>query len=158
VVGAGRLGQLIAQVLQLTGCDLNIVTRYQYQIDLLAKFGIKFVSEEDAGFGIMDVVVEASGSPGGLKLALDAIRPRGTIVLKSTYARTMTINPSPIVVDEITLVGSRCGPFPPALDLLATQKVNVTPLISNTFGLKHGLDAFKYASAPGVLKVILSMD
>jgi 2-desacetyl-2-hydroxyethyl bacteriochlorophyllide A dehydrogenase len=158
VVGAGRLGQLIAQVLQLTVCDLNIVTRYQYQRDILAKLGIKFIAEEDVRLGKMDLVVEASGSPGGLNLALKAIRPRGTIVLKSTYARTMTINPSPIVVDEITLVGSRCGPFLPALALLANQKVDLDPLISARFGLNHGLDAFKYTSTPGVLKVILGMD
>ena len=157
VIGAGRLGQLIAQVLRRTACDLHIVTRYQYQRVILGKLGINLISEKDVGFGKMDIVVEATGSPGGFNLARQAVRPRGTVVLKSTYAGTMTFNPSSIVVDEVTLVGSRCGPFAPALDLLEMKKVDPIPLISARFPLHQGLEAFKQAGKPGTFKVILDM-
>ena len=105
----------------------------------------------------MDVVVEATGSPGGFEVARHAVRPRGIIVLKSTYAGTMEIDFSSIVVDEITLVGSRCGPFPPALDLLEKQQVDPAPLISAKYPLHQGLEAFDRAGQPGIIKVILDV-
>jgi threonine dehydrogenase-like Zn-dependent dehydrogenase len=157
VIGAGRLGQMIAQVLSLTGCDLRVVTRYSYQRAILEDRQISFLAEGAVGFSEMDVVVEATGSPGGFELARQAVRPRGTIVLKSTYAGKMGVNFSSIVVDEITLVGSRCGPFPPAVGLLEKQQVDPTPLISAIYPLHQGLEAFDRAGQPGIIKVILDV-
>jgi threonine dehydrogenase-like Zn-dependent dehydrogenase len=103
----------------------------------------------------MDVVVDATGSPSGFALARRALRPRGILVLKSTYAGDMAINFSSLVVDEITVVGSRCGPFAPALGLLDSRRVDPLPLIQKRFALEDGLQAFEYAAQPGVLKVLV---
>ncbi|OAD24073.1 alcohol dehydrogenase GroES domain-containing protein [Candidatus Thiomargarita nelsonii] len=115
VVGAGRLGQLIAQTLVLTGCQLQVVARHDKQRQLLAARQIAWIDENTVQSRAFDVVIEATGSTGGFTLARKAVRPRGTIVLKSTYKGDSSINFSALVVDEITLVGSRCGPFAPAL-------------------------------------------
>src|SRR6266540_5977633 len=121
LVGAGRLGQLIAQTLALTGCDLHVVARHSYQQKLLSARGIQFITGEQIQPRKWDIVVEATGSPSGFSLARRAIRPRGTMVLKSTYKGDMSVNFSSIVVDEINLIGSRCGPFGPALRLLESK-------------------------------------
>jgi threonine dehydrogenase-like Zn-dependent dehydrogenase len=101
-------------------------------------------------------VVEATGSPGGFSLARQAIRPRGTLVLKSTYKGEMNVNFSSIVVDEVNIVGSRCGPFEPALRLMESKQVEPTVLIDSEFGLGDALKAFGHAAETGVLKVLLS--
>ncbi len=157
VVGAGRLGQLIAQTLVLTGCDLQVIARHEYQQKILTDRKIKVMSELDVPRRGMDVVIDATGSPGGFKLARRAVRPRGTLVIKSTYAGDLGVNFSSIVVDEITVVGSRCGPFEPALALLESGDVDPAPLISDSYPLVEGLQAFKRAAQPGALKVLLSM-
>lgn len=157
VIGAGRLGQLIAQTLALTGCDLQVVARHAYQRQLLASRGIRHIPEGRALEKKMDLVVEATGSAAGFNLARQAVRPRGAIVLKSTYKGEINVNFSSIVVEEITLLGSRCGPFPPALRLLETRQVDPTPLITERFPLSEALQAFDRAGQPGVLKVLLEM-
>jgi threonine dehydrogenase-like Zn-dependent dehydrogenase len=159
LIGAGRLGQLIAQTLALTGCDLRVVARHTHQQDLLKKRGIRIISEEDAVAKPWrwDVVVEATGSPGGFSLARQAIRPRGTLVLKSTYKGDLNINFSSIVVDEINIVGSRCGPFEPALRLMESKQVDPGVLIMDEFELGDALKAFERAAQPGVLKVLVSL-
>ncbi len=156
VVGAGRLGQLIAQVLATTGCSLQVVARHTYQQDLLTQRNIPWINEQEVDVGRMDIVVDATGTPSGFDIARRAVRPRGIIVLKSTYAGEMSINFSSIVVDEITLVGSRCGPFPAAIQMLATGRIDPTGLVQATFPLEQGADALEYASQPGVLKVLIS--
>ncbi len=156
LVGAGRLGQLIAQTLALTGCDLHVLTRHSYQRDMLSARGILSISEADIEPRKWDVVVEATGSPDGFNLARKAVRPRGTLVMKSTYAGNIDINLSSIVVDEITVVGSRCGPFAPALRLLERREVDPTVLIAERYQLKDALKAFDRAAQPGVLKVLIS--
>jgi threonine dehydrogenase-like Zn-dependent dehydrogenase len=156
LIGAGRLGQLIAQTLALTGCDLQVVVRHDYQRELLASRGIATLSEDQVEQDRWDVVVDATGSPEGFMQARKAVRPRGTLVLKSTYKGDMRVNFSSIVVDEITLVGSRCGPFPPALRLLANKQVDPTPLINARFPLSQASAAFEKAAQPGVLKVLLT--
>jgi len=156
LVGAGRLGQLIAQTLALTGCDLHVLTRHSYQRDMLSARGILSISEADIEPRKWDVVVEATGSPDGFNLAREAVRPRGTLVMKSTYAGNIDINLSSIVVDEITVVGSRCGPFAPALRLLERREVDPTVLIAERYQLKDALKAFDRAAQPGVLKVLIS--
>ena len=158
VVGAGRLGQLIAQSLALTGCRLGVVARYENQKALLAGINIETVNERGVPSREVDVVVEATGSPGGLQLALNAVRPQGTIVLKSTYKGAMEVDFSSVVVDELRLMGSRCGPFEPALRLLENGAVDPVPLIAERFPLRKGLTAFQHAARPGVLKVLLEIN
>jgi threonine dehydrogenase-like Zn-dependent dehydrogenase len=119
LVGAGRLGQLVGRVLALTGASVRVLARYERQIALLAAAGVECIAEDEVGQRCWDVVVEATGSPSGLDVARQALRPRGTLVLKSTYRGEVTLDLAPFVVDEITVVGSRCGPFAPALELLA---------------------------------------
>lgn len=155
LVGAGRLGQLIAQTLALTGCNLRVVARHEYQQSLLKQRGIRTISEEDIQPWRWDVVVEATGSPSGFSLARRAIRPRGTMVLKSTYKGNMSVNFSSIVVDEIQLIGSRCGPFEPALRLMESKQVDPTVLIMDEFKLSDALKAFERAAQSGVLKVLV---
>ena len=155
LIGAGRLGQLIAQTLALTGCDLRVVARHKQQQDLLKARGIRIITEAEIQRWRWDIVVEATGSPSGFLLARQAIRPRGTLVLKSTYKGDMTVNFSSIVVDEINLLGSRCGPFEPALRLMESRQVDPTVLIANEFKLGEALKAFERAAETGVLKVLV---
>ena len=155
LVGAGRLGQLIAQTLALTGCDLRVVARHKHQQGLLTARGIRIISEEEIQPWRWDIVVEATGSPGGFSLARRAIRPRGILVMKSTYKGEMSVNFSSIVVDEINIVGSRCGPFEPALRLMESKQVDPTVLIDSEFALGDALKAFEHAAETGVLKVLV---
>ncbi|MEB2333440.1 MAG: alcohol dehydrogenase catalytic domain-containing protein [Anaerolineaceae bacterium] len=156
LVGAGRLGQLIAQTLALTGCDLRVVARHTRQQELLSARRIRIIAEEEIQRWRWDVVVEATGSPGGFALARRAIRPRGTLVLKSTYKGEMNVNFSSVVVDEVNIVGSRCGPFEPALRLMEAKQVNPTVLINDEFSLNDGVKAFERAAQSGILKVLLT--
>jgi len=155
LVGAGRLGQLIAQTLALTGCDLRVVARHALQQDLLNARGIRMIDEEQVQPWRWDVVVEATGSPTGFALARKAIRPRGTLVMKSTYKGEMSVNFSSIVVDEITIIGSRCGPFEPALRLMEAGQVDPAVLIADEFKLQDALKAFGRAAETSVLKVLV---
>jgi threonine dehydrogenase-like Zn-dependent dehydrogenase len=138
VVGHGKLGRLIARTLALTGCSLTVASRGAA------------VPEKH-----FDIVVECSGNPDGFEVARRAVRPRGTIVMKSTYAGDLTINASSLVVDEITLIGSRCGPFDKAIDLLASRKVEVRDLIDAVYPLGDALAAFDHAQRKGALKVLI---
>lgn len=158
IVGAGRLGQLIARSLALTGCDLSVVVRRGKARRLLAESGAHFIGVDQVPENEYDIVVEATGSPAGFTLAIRAVRPRGVIVLKSTYAGSISLDASRLVVDEIQVVGSRCGPFTPALNLLENKKLDPTALIEAEFPLSRGLDAFREAASPGVLKVLLRPD
>lgn len=155
LIGAGRLGQLIAQTLALTGCDLRVLARHPVQKDLLTARSIAVIAEDELPLRAWDVVVEATGSAAGFHLARKAVRPRGTLVLKSTYAGDLTINASALVVDEITVIGSRCGPFDAALRLLEARRVDPTPLIMDIFPLSRAIEAMERAAQPGMLKVLL---
>lgn len=155
VVGAGRLGLLIAQSLRLTGCALQVVVRHDYQRELLAQWHIAAVTEADVADRSMDVSVEVTGSPDGFALARRAVRGMGTMVLKSTYKGEMPVNFSSIVVDEITMVGSRCGSFAPALRLLERGLVDPRALIQARYPLSQGLRALDHAAERGVLKVLI---
>ncbi|HEY9691152.1 MAG TPA: alcohol dehydrogenase catalytic domain-containing protein [Oculatellaceae cyanobacterium] len=157
VVGDGKLGQLVAQTLALTGCDLLVVGRHQEKLANLAQRGIKTNFVEAVTERTFDLSVECTGNPDGFAIARRALRPRGILVLKSTYSGQLTFDASSLVVDEITLIGSRCGSFPPALDLLATGQVDVEPLIQARYSLGEGLAAFDHAQKRGVLKVLLQM-
>lgn len=156
LVGAGRLGQLIAQTLALTSCDLRVVARHPRQQDLLTARGIRLINEADVQKWRWDVVVEATGAPSGFALARRAIRPRGTLVLKSTYKGEMSVDFSSIVVDEINIIGSRCGPFEPALRLMEERQVDPTVLIDAEYPLTEAVKAFERAAQPGALKVVVN--
>lgn len=158
VVGDGKLGNLVAQTLALTGCALSVIGRHRRKLALLADRGISTGLADALLPGRADVAVECTGSPEGFETARAAVRPRGTIVLKSTYAGKQALDMSRIVVDEITLVGSRCGPFAPALALLAERRVDVAPLVHARFPLGDAVAAFEEAGRPGVLKVLVGME
>lgn len=145
IVGAGKLGQLIAATLAETGCRLTVAGRH------------RGVAAADVPSRTYDIAIECSGSPDGFELARRALRPRGTLIMKSTYAGNLQLNASSLVVDEITLVGSRCGPFAPALTLLASGALDPRPLIDSTFPMHDAIRAFERARQPGVLKVLLAM-
>jgi threonine dehydrogenase-like Zn-dependent dehydrogenase len=155
LVGAGRLGQLIAQTLVLTGCDLHVLARHPDQKSLLESRKIRIISEPEVQPRFWDVVVEATGSPSGFDLARRALRPRGTLVLKSTYHGEMLVNWSPFVVDEITIIGSRCGPFAPAVRLLERGQVDPTILIAERYKLANAMQAMAAAQKPGIQKILL---
>jgi len=155
LIGAGRLGQLIAQTLALIGSDLRVLARHPYQQKLLTDRGIRVIREEEIQPWRWDVVVEATGSPTGFEIARKAIRPRGTLVMKSTYKGDMSVNFSSIVVDEVNIIGSRCGPFGPALRLLESKQVDPTVLIAAEFELDNALQAFEEAAKAGVLKILV---
>jgi threonine dehydrogenase-like Zn-dependent dehydrogenase len=157
VVGDGKLGQLIAQTLALTGCDLLVVGRHEDKLLNLAARGIKTALANSVKDRYFDVSIDCTGNPEGFNTARRALRPRGTLILKSTYAGNLSLDASALVVDEITLIGSRCGPFVPALELLGTKKVNVQSLIQGIYPLCLGLEAVEKAKTKGVLKVLLEM-
>ncbi|HSM16923.1 MAG TPA: alcohol dehydrogenase catalytic domain-containing protein [Gemmatimonadales bacterium] len=157
VVGDGKLGQLIAQTLALTGCELLVVGRHPEKLDLLEQRGIRTGLADRVEPGRYDIAVECTGNPDGFGLAQQALRPRGTLVMKSTYAGQLTFDASGVVVNEITLVGSRCGPFPPALRLLAERRVDVLSLIEARYPLSDGLAAMEHAARKGTMKVLVTM-
>jgi threonine dehydrogenase-like Zn-dependent dehydrogenase len=156
VVGDGKLGQLVARALARTGCTLTVAGRHPDKLDLLARRGIAVTAARDLPARAADVVVECTGRPAGLDQARRVVRPRGTIVLKSTYHGPGAVDLSSLVVDEITLVGSRCGPFPKALEQLASG-LDVSDLVSAAYPLADGVAAFAAAARPGMLKVLVSI-
>ncbi len=158
LVGDGKLGQLVAQTIALTGCDLLVVGRHRDKLGKLEQRGIKTGFADLAKTSSFDVAVECTGNPEGFSLALQSLRPKGILVLKSTYAGKLNIDASAIVVNEITVIGSRCGPFTKALDLLTRGQVDVTSLIERSYPLEQGLAAFNHAQQRGVLKVLLKMN
>ena len=157
VVGDGKLGQLVAQTLALTGCELLVVGRHRNKLDRLAARGIKTGLADAVTERAFDLSVECTGNPEGFAIARRALRPRGTLVLKSTYAGHLTFDASSLVVDEITLIGSRCGPFPQALQLLSQNKLDVNYLIQTRYPLDEAIAAFDRAQERGVLKVLLEI-
>jgi threonine dehydrogenase-like Zn-dependent dehydrogenase len=157
VVGDGKLGQLVAQTLSITGCDLFAVGRHDTKLANLKARGIKTGFADDIQERTFDIAVECTGNPGGFAIAQKALRPRGTLVLKSTYAGNLSLNASAIVVDEITLIGSRCGRFAPALELLAQEKIDVQPLIDARYPLDRAIAAFERAQVKGTQKVLLNI-
>ncbi len=159
VIGDGKLGLLCAQVVALTGCNLIAVGRHAEKLQILQRRGIATTTEVDIlDPGSLDIVVEATGTPGGFAAARQRVRPRGTIVLKSTYqGEALPVDLTSVVVDEVTLIGSRCGPFEPAIRLLASKRVDVESLIQARFTLNDGVAAFERAAQKGVLKIIVAM-
>ncbi|MFC1857892.1 alcohol dehydrogenase catalytic domain-containing protein [Thermodesulfobacteriota bacterium] len=158
VIGAGRLGQLISQTLTLSGCDLITVARHKKQQKILEIRKIRWIDEHTIPDRFFDFVVEATGGPAGFAAARKAVRPGGTIVLKSTYKGELQVDFAALVVDEITIVGSRCGPFAPALRLLPDRRVDPADLIEGFYSLENASQAFEKAAQPGSLKVLFDME
>ncbi|MBA2285621.1 MAG: alcohol dehydrogenase catalytic domain-containing protein [Ktedonobacteraceae bacterium] len=163
ILGDGKMGQLAAQVLALSGCELLMVGKHEEKLALATKHGVwTYVLDDAQSFALenrrrVDMVVECSGSAQGLEMAMRLVRPRGTVILKSTVADRSTLHLAPIVIDEIRVQGSRCGPFAPALRALSQHTVDVQPLISARYTLDEGLTAFQHAEQKGVLKVLVRM-
>lgn len=159
VIGDGKLGLLCAQVLATVPCELIALGRHANKLDILRRRGIqtKVVSPDETITRRFDVVVECTGSAAGFDAARQMLRPRGTLVLKSTYQGLPQANLTLLVVDEITVVGSRCGPFAAALRLLEQKRVDVQSLIHARYPLAQGVEALEHAQRAGVLKVLLEI-
>jgi len=155
VIGDGKLGLLVAQVLRHAGAQVLAVGHHPENLEILAKRDIETIAASDWAPGSASLVVDATGSTEGLGLAVAATRPRGTVVLKSTTATKTNLDLSRLVVDEIRVVGSRCGPFPPALRALETSSIDVRSLVSHRAALKDADAALEQAAKPGQLKVLL---
>ena len=159
VIGDGKLGLLCVQALKAqVGTGVTLIGKHQTKLAIAARRGIETILLKQLSHSLkhcFDVVVEASGAAGGFALALDLLRPRGTLVLKSTFSGTTSLDAARIVVDEINVVGSRCGRFAPALELLRQNTVDVESLINETRPLADGVAALQRAAESGVLKVLL---
>ncbi len=159
VLGDGRLGNLCAQVIKRHGCHVSVVGKHAEKLALLERLGIKAVLLTDAKLThTADIVVDCTGSPTGLPTAIQLVKPRGKIILKTTVAVEQALSFTSLVIDEITLVGSRCGPFRPALDALRSKQIDVLPLISSIFPLDKASEALEQAQASTVLKVLLDVE
>ena len=157
VLGDGKLGLLVAQVLHQAGACVLAVGKHEDKLGVLRQRGIATVTLQNWSGAAADLVVEASGSPAAFATAVKATRPRGTLVLKSTCASETQLNLAPLVINEVTVVGSRCGSFPPALRALATGSIDVRSLISERLPLSQGVQALQRAASPSVLKVLLEV-
>ncbi len=155
ILGDGKLGNLCAQTLRLTGAKVTALGKHADKLALIKKAGIRTIELKDWQPRLFDMVVEATGSSSGLELALGAVRPRGTLILKSTIAGNHQVSLAPVVINEINVVGSRCGPFPEAIEALAAKQVSVTPLIEKIYSLNDGLAAIDHAARPGARKILL---
>lgn len=159
VLGDGRLGLLVAQVLCDAGCPVRVIGRHPRKLALCEKWSIRarpladIVPRHD-----QDIVVDCTGSSEGLELALQMVRPRGSIVLKSTVAEGKALNLAPVVIDEVNIIGSRCGPFREAIAALAEKRIDVASLIHRRMRIEQGVEAMELAGQSGVLKVILTME
>jgi len=158
ILGDGKLGLLVAQVLKNAGADVLLVGHSRDKLSLADAWSIPTTLESEMSKEAADMMVDCTGTTEGFALALELVKPRGTIVLKTTVADRFSINLAPLVINEITVVGSRCGPFEPALKALSDGSVRVTDMISRIFPMDQALEAFQYASRPGVLKVLINME
>ncbi len=157
VIGAGKLGLLVSQVIRLTGADLAVIARHEKQARLLDQWRIPVFARSELPDHRAQVVIDCTGTATGFADSLTLIEPRGKLILKSTYHGLPTADLTQIAVNEIQVIGSRCGPFDAALRLLAAGLIDVTSLIDARFALDDALAAFDYAAQPGVLKVLLQM-
>ena len=159
VLGDGRLGLLVAQVLRNAGCPVRVIGRHPEKLAMCEKWSIRHRPLDDIiPRHDQDVVVDCTGSPEGFELAMEMVRPRGTVVLKSTVATGKSTNLAPLVVDEITVIGSRCGPFREAIRALSLREVDVVSLIHRRMRFEQSIEAMELAGRKGVLKVLLAME
>ncbi|NUQ46878.1 MAG: alcohol dehydrogenase catalytic domain-containing protein [Phycisphaerae bacterium] len=158
VLGSGRLGLLVAQVLARTGCRLIVIGRNPLTLEFLDRKGITAMPLRDLHSRFdQDFVVDCTGSAEGLDIAMSLVRPRGTIVMKTTCAGSTPVNLAPLVVNEVTLLGSRCGPFADAIAMLARREVDVASMITRRVPLARGVEALRDADDPRQIKVIIEV-
>lgn len=158
VLGDGRLGNLCAQVLRHHGCRVRVVGKHDFKLRILQQLDILTIKLNDLQpRRTSDIVVDCTGSPTGLTTALQLVRPCGTIVLKTTVAADQTLHMAPFVIDEITLLGSRCGPFADAIGLLSSRAISVEPLLTATYPLEAATNAFEHAVRKDALKVLFAV-
>ncbi len=157
VLGDGKLGLLVAQVLKTAKADVLLLGRSPEKLSLARKWSVKTMLANEMHAAQADIVVDCTGSTEGFEMALELVRPRGTIVVKSTVTARFSINLAPLVINEVTVLGSRCGPFKPALRALSDGAIRVADLIAKTFPVEKALEAFEFASKPGTLKVLIKM-
>lgn len=159
VIGDGKLGLLVSMALKLTGSDLLLVGKHREKLDFYARLNgaTARLSDLAATNDKFDIVVECSGSPAGWEFAVSRVKPRGVLVLKSTYHGSLDFNPAPLVIDEITVVGSRCGQFGPALRLMDAGLIDPTPLISAVYPIAQAEEAFRRSLESDCLKVLLKI-
>jgi alcohol dehydrogenase len=156
VLGDGKLGLLVAQTLAVRGARVHLFGRHRRKLRIAEQAGVTGeIRRRKLPVAAYDYVVDATGSPEGLRQAVGMTRPRGTVILKSTVHGAVGIDAAPVIVNEVTLVGSRCGPFQPALQLLAAGRVHVDDMISERLPLEQAPAAFRKAQQKGVLKVLL---
>ncbi|HXX21802.1 MAG TPA: alcohol dehydrogenase catalytic domain-containing protein [Terriglobia bacterium] len=158
VLGDGRLGLLVAQVVKNAGAQVTLVGKHTWKLELARSWGVRVMTENQCELqpASVPVVVEATGSPRGLEEALRLVEPRGTVVMKSTFHGPARFDATKLVVDEITLIGSRCGDFSTALSLLQQGQVKVQPLLSKVFPFEESLKAFEHLEKTACLKVCLA--
>ena len=156
VVGDGRLAQLIIQVIKLTCSNITCFGKHENKLQGLVQSGIKIkLGIESTDEQLFDLVVEATGSNSGFTDTMKLVKPRGIVILKSTIASRENLDLTPTIINEITLIGSRCGLFKPAIDALASGKISVNSMIDSTFSLEKFEDAITHAKKPDTLKVFL---
>ncbi|MEW5819743.1 MAG: alcohol dehydrogenase catalytic domain-containing protein [Cyanobacteriota bacterium] len=155
VLGDGKLGLLIAKVLSLYSNNVLAVGKHKNKLSLLENSNIETILVNNISDIKADIVVDASGRPEGLQMAMNLVRPAGYLILKTTVADKINMETSKIVIDEINIIGSRCGPFKPAIEALSLNKVDVKPLINKIYDFDNAEEAFKHAQKSGVLKILL---
>ena len=156
VVGDGRLAQLIIQVIKLTCSNITCFGKHEKKLEGLVQSGIKIkLGIKSTDEQLFDLVIEATGSNSGFSDSMKLVKPRGTVILKSTIASRENLDLTPTIINEITLIGSRCGLFKPAIDALASGKISVNSMIDSTFSLEKFEDAISYAKKSDTLKVFL---
>ena len=157
LLGDGKLGQLIARVLHSNGIDLLVVGKNKPKLHLLKSLGVNTIFAKDFKSQEFPIVIEATGTADGFMKAVECTQPRGTLVLKSTIAEKSGMNLAPVVVKEITIVGSRCGPFKPALKSLELNKIKTEDLITEIFAFEDAEAAFRRAMDSDTLKILLKI-
>ena len=158
VLGDGKLGLTTALALHAQNFNVLLVGKHKNKLDIAEKQGVKTqLLDEFKHEKIYDVVVEATGTAGGFETSMGVTKPRGTLVLKSTVATGKELNLAPIVIDEITVLGSRCGQFPPALRLLENNRINFKPMISEIYSIDDAIKAFEANKAKDSIKILIKM-
>ncbi|MHA1578056.1 MAG: MDR/zinc-dependent alcohol dehydrogenase-like family protein [Candidatus Freyarchaeota archaeon] len=157
VLGDGKLGLLVTQVLRLTGCDLVLVGKHENKLRIVERMGVETATLENPPEAEADLVVECTGNPDGYDLAKRMVRQSGIIVAKSTYHQNLELNWSEIVVDEVTIIGSRCGPFAPAVRLLEQGLIDTESLITVRYTFEEVLKAFEHANDSEAIKILVQI-
>ncbi len=159
LMGDGRLGLLVAQVLKHAGADVTLIGHHAWKMDLARDWGVRAVSSDEGQLAAASfpVTVDTTGSPKGIAEALRLVEPRGIVVMKSTFHGAAAFDATKLVVDEVTLLGSRCGRFAPALELLRHAHVSVRNLVTRVFDLEQGIEAFEFLDRTSALKILLEV-